>query len=390
MTSKGQPRMLLTIGHSYVVAVNRRLANEMERIAAGRWSVTVVAPTMHLRGLQRVTLQPDSNESSRLVPVSTVFGAVPQLMIYSPKLWSVLRGAKWDLIHCWEEPFTIAGAQVALFAPKPVPFIFSTFQNLVKHYPPPFTALEQYCLRRSSAWIAHGEMVREAMLERGYLQERGEVIPVGVDIELFRSAPAGRDRVRAALGWNTSDENVVGYLGRFVEEKGLRLLAAALDQLRGSWRALIVGGGPLESWLRGWAAHHGDRVKVVTGVAHDRVPSYLNAMDVLCAPSQTTPAWKEQLGRMLIEAFACGVPVIASDSGEIPFVVGDAGVVLPEGDVAAWSTAIERLLGSPEARQDLSARGLARVHERFAWNVVARRHLALFDRVVDIPGMETP
>ena len=55
-------------------------------------------------------------------------------------------------------------------------------------------------------------------------------------------------------------------------------------------------------------------------------------MDLLCAPSRTTPRWREQFGRMLIEAMACGVPVIASPSGEIPYVVGDAGVLVPEGD----------------------------------------------------------
>ena len=63
----------------------------------------------------------------------------------------------------------------------------------------------------------------------------------------------------------------------------------------------------------------------MTGVAHDDVPEYLNAMDLLCAPSQTTARWREQFGRMLIEAMACGVPVVASRSGEIPYVVGDAG-----------------------------------------------------------------
>jgi glycosyltransferase involved in cell wall biosynthesis len=63
----------------------------------------------------------------------------------------------------------------------------------------------------------------------------------------------------------------------------------------------------------------------IVKVAHDEVPAYLNAMDLLCAPSLTTPSWREQLGRMVVEALACGVPVISSDSGELPFVVADAG-----------------------------------------------------------------
>jgi glycosyltransferase involved in cell wall biosynthesis len=101
-------------------------------------------------------------------------------------------------------------------------------------------------------------------------------------------------------------------------------------------------------------------------------------MDVLCAPSQTTPRWKEQLGRMLIEATACGVAVIGSDSGEIPHVVGDAGMIVPEADEVAWTRAIDRLLADSAHRRALAEAGLRRVGAHFALPVVARRHLDFF------------
>jgi glycosyltransferase involved in cell wall biosynthesis len=113
-------------------------------------------------------------------------------------------------------------------------------------------------------------------------------------------------------------------------------------------------------------------------VAHDGVPAHLNAMDVLCAPSRTTPRWREQLGRMLTEAMACGVPVIGSDSGEIPHVVGGAGLVAPEDDVAAWTRALATLLADGAKGDELAARGLARVRDEYALDVVARRHLDFF------------
>jgi glycosyltransferase involved in cell wall biosynthesis len=105
-------------------------------------------------------------------------------------------------------------------------------------------------------------------------------------------------------------------------------------------------------------------------------------MDVLCAPSRTTAAWREQFGRMLIEAFACGIPVIASDSGEIPHVVGDAGIVVPEADADAWERAIAAVLADPVLRRDLSARGRARALSTFDWAVVARQHAGFFDQVI--------
>jgi glycosyltransferase involved in cell wall biosynthesis len=106
-------------------------------------------------------------------------------------------------------------------------------------------------------------------------------------------------------------------------------------------------------------------------------------MTLLCAPSQTTPGWREQFGRMLIEAMACGVPVVASDSGEMPCVVGDAGAVVKEDDVAAWTRTIDRLLGDDAILRDYVGRGLERAHTRFAWPVVARAHLAFFDQVME-------
>jgi glycosyltransferase involved in cell wall biosynthesis len=105
-------------------------------------------------------------------------------------------------------------------------------------------------------------------------------------------------------------------------------------------------------------------------------------MDVLVAPSQTSPRWKEQFGRMLVEAFACGVPVLGSDSGEIPYVIGDAGVVLPEADEAAWATSLADLLESPARQSELANRGLERA-QQFGWPSVARKHVEFFEWLLD-------
>jgi glycosyltransferase involved in cell wall biosynthesis len=209
------------------------------------------------------------------------------------------------------------------------------------------------------------------------------LIPPGIDIDHFRPDPAAGAAVRRELGWDPECPPIVGFLGRFVPEKGLLLLMRVLDRLASPWRALFVGGGPMESVIRAWAAGHGDRVRVCANVEHNAVPRYLNAMELLCAPSQTTPRWREQFGRMLVEAFACGVPVIGSDSGEIPFVVGDAGLIVGEKEEEAWVAALESLLESPRRRSDLAARGLERARRLYAWPTIARRHLDFFDELLD-------
>ncbi|WP_164008134.1 glycosyltransferase family 4 protein [Pyxidicoccus trucidator] len=378
-----RPRRLVTISHSYVVTLNRRLANEMARVGGGEWDVTVVAPRFFHGDLSPLTLRREPEELARVEDVRALFSRSLHTFVYGPELRARLSGAV-DLVHAWEEPYVLVGLEVALLTPRRVPFVFCTAQNLSKRYPPPFAQMERFVVQRSAGWVAWGETVKENLLSRpGYAQRPARFIPMGVDVDLFRPDRASGAEVLRELGWETSGPPVVGYLGRFVPEKGVPLLMEALERLTTPWRALFVGGGPMEGALRDWASRQGDRVRVLTGVPHGGVPRVLNAMDMLCAPSQTTPKWKEQFGRMLAEGFACGVPVLGSDSGEVPRTVGDAGLVLPEASPPAWTTALAALLESPERRRELSERGRERAVTRFAWPVVARAHLDFFSETLD-------
>ena len=234
-------------------------------------------------------------------------------------------------------------------------------------------------MARADGWIAFGQTVSDALITRdGYDSRPSRVIPPGVDLERFRpDRDAGR-AVRARIGW-TDAALVVGFLGRFVPEKGIDTLLNALRTSRANWRALFVGGGPMQPAIEALAREHQGRVLVANGVTHDEVPQWLNSMTILCAPSVTTTSWREQFGRMLIEAMACGVPVLASSSGEMPHVVGDAGIVLPEADDGAWADAIDQLLEDGVRRAELTARALERVRAHYAWPVVARAHLEFFE-----------
>ncbi|HEX2077757.1 MAG TPA: glycosyltransferase family 4 protein [Longimicrobium sp.] len=377
------PRRLLTLGHSYVVGTNRRLAHAMAAAGAGEWEVTAAAPASFPGDLGPIALAPAPGERVEALPVHGA-GRI-HTMRYGRPLRALLRRG-WDVVHCWEEPYILAGAQVAAWTPRGAKLVFATFQNLPKAYPPPFRWTERYAMRRADGWIAFGQTVEEALaLRPGYARRPHRVIPPGVDTTLFRPDPEAGARVRVSLGWGDDGPPIVGYLGRFVPEKGLETLTRALDAATQPWRALFVGGGRMEGDLRAWAVRHGGRVRIVTGVAHERVPEHLNAMDLLCAPSRTTRRWVEQLGRMLTEAMACGVPVIGSESGEIPFVIGDTGLIVPEDDVRAWTAAIDALLAAPARRAELSARGLARARDVFALDIVARRHLDFFKHLLGEP-----
>ncbi len=374
---------VLMIGHSYIVTLNRRMCRELALAGGSEVNVTVAAPSSFQGDLGPIGLERPPGEPYTLEAIPTRLSRIPHLFSYGRELKRLLRSRPWDVVHVWEEPYIYAGAQIASWTPANATLIYSSFQNQPKRYPPPFNLFERYCLRRASAWTAFGETVANNLKDRpGYRDRPWRTISVGVDLDVFQPDPTAKQRVLAGLGWSEPGSPIVGYLGRFVPQKGLSLLMRALDRLEPStWRALWVGGGPMEAELREWASRHGDRVRIATGVAHDAVPAHLNAMDMLAAPSQTTPAWREQFGRMLVEAMGVGVPLVASDSGEIPYVVADAGLVLPETDETAWTQGLQRLLASAEQRSELRERGFARAREHFAWPVVAHQYLDFFMQV---------
>lgn len=378
-------KRLLSVGHSYVVALNRRLAEEMARVGRGRWEVEVVAPKFFHGDLRRIRLEASEGDREvRLRSVHAIGSRSPHAFVYDPTLLSVVRSRRWDLVHCWEEPFVLAGAEVTLGARSSTPVVLATAQNLPKRYPPPFSWLERSVMRRAAGFVTYGKTVDDALHRRPSFRAGTPTrfIPMGVDTELFRPSAAARANVWSDLGWGDGPP-VVGYLGRFIEAKGVPLMMRVLDRLRSDWRALFVGGGPLESELRRWAARTPERIKVVTQVPHDRVPGFLNAMDVLCAPSQTTGKWVEQFGRMIAEAYACGVPVVGSDSGEVPHTVGSAGFVVGERDEGAWVETLERLLSDAALRRARGEQARSVAQSRYAWPVIAGAHLEFFDEVLE-------
>jgi glycosyltransferase involved in cell wall biosynthesis len=173
---------------------------------------------------------------------------------------------------------------------------------------------------------------------------------------------------------------VIGFVARLVEEKGVFVLLDALAGLRCSWRLHVIGRGPQEAAARRRAKRLGipDRITWEPGIASTSMPSRLRTFSVLVQPSLTRKHWKEQFGRAVMEAMACGVPVIGSDSGEIPNVIGDAGLIVPEADPVALCAALSRLLGDAALRAECARRGRARVLDRFTHRRIAEATVAAY------------
>src|ERR1017187_7514283 len=103
---------LLSIGHSYSVALNRRLTQEIAKVGQGRWEVAAAAPKFLAGDLRPVPLEHESQESSRLEPVAAYLTQRMHFMFYGARLRGLLR-QPWDIVHCWEEPYILSGGQIA-------------------------------------------------------------------------------------------------------------------------------------------------------------------------------------------------------------------------------------------------------------------------------------
>jgi glycosyltransferase involved in cell wall biosynthesis len=172
-----------------------------------------------------------------------------------------------------------------------------------------------------------------------------------------------------------------------VPEKGLDTLIDAVEQLIRSGepqpvRLRIIGDGPHRSDIARYAEKLGNVVQFAAAMPPAQVAQQLHQIDALVLPSRTTPVWKEQFGRVLIEAMACGVPVIGSDSGAIPEVIGEAGLIFPEGDASALADCLRRLIDSPVLRAELAQRGMERVQAHYTQVHIAQRTLEFYRQML--------
>ncbi|WBB53687.1 glycosyltransferase family 4 protein [Verrucosispora sp. WMMD573] len=294
-----------------------------------------------------------------------------------------------DVVHIIGEAAYLSTWQVLRTRRRHWPAVPTTLyaaQNVVTRFPMPFPLLEQYAYREVDMILPITPAARQVLRVKGY---RGAAtdIPLGVDTTTFRP--------RAEAG--TVRTFTVGFVGRFEPHKGV------LDLLRAAELAdcdvLLVGDGSLTADIERAARCRPGRIRRHHWAGHAELPDLLTQMSVLALPAleivqRNVLPWigiplREQFGRVLIEAMACGVPVVGSDVGEIPYVIGDAGLVFPAGDPAALADRLIKLRACPETTRDLAAAGLHRATTEFAWDRIADRLVQIWrqlhERSMSVP-----
>jgi glycosyltransferase involved in cell wall biosynthesis len=304
-------------------------------------------------------------------------------------LGQILKELQPDILYVNSEPEGYLAWQAVKLSARICPkakVVFDSWRNIDyrwKRFPYKLAWLnvraERAVLSRADHCVAHTDGAKEILQQLGFMKIT--VIPPPVDTSIFRRSERS---TREQLGLSRF---TIGFVGRFIPLKGVDLLIRAARKLDFEYQLLLVGNGPAKTeWIAlARELNIDDRIVWRDPVPHSEIPSLLSAMDVLVLPSSTGPLWKEQFGRLLIEAMACEVPVIGSSSGEIPKVIGDAGLIFAEGEVEDLGSKLIQLYDNTELRNRLAVTGLGRVRKEFSIPVVAERYCALFHKLLNRP-----
>lgn len=381
---------VLMISKALVVGAYQR---KLEEIAAvDDLDLTVVVPPAwgdslleraHTRGYTLIVSPIANNENFHLH--------------YYPRLGRIMKDLRPDVVHIDEEPYNLATFLAMRLARRQrAKTVVFSWQNIRRRYPPPFAWMESYVLHHADALIVGNAEAREVWRAKGYRGPLTQIPQFGIDPAIFYRRQHVKRVSRPSVILQRSARRpsqpalTMGYVGRLVPEKGVDLLLQAAAKLKGPWWLKILGNGPERPRLERMAQWLGIGARVVFDeqLPSTHIPNYLGSLDVLVLPSVSQSNWKEQFGRVLIEAMACEVLTVGARSGAIPEVIGDVGLLFEEGNAADLHAQLQRLLDDVPLRQQLRAQALARVQNHYTHAAIARHSVDLYRALYQ--GAEPP
>jgi L-malate glycosyltransferase len=376
---------LLIISHSCMLPTGQQFYAEIERLTG--WDLTIVTPAIwqdEYGNQLTPTRWPGYKGKLISIPVWKS-GSIP-LHTYRSFFTQLLKDVNPDFIYLFQEPYAIVTFQVYLAnyltIRKPIGTI--AWQNIHKNYPPPFRQMERWVLQQTRMLFPGSEDVENVFRQKGYGGPTTRM-PFGIDPTVY--CPRPEAAILHQQLQHRSDEVIIGYVGRITAVKGLKTLLLALKLIETlPWRFVTVGAGEYLAEFNDLATQLdlSDRIQHLGYLPGSETPRYLAAFDVLVLPSETYSNWKEQFGRVIIEAMACGTPVVGSDSGEIPHLLRatGGGLIFPEANPPALADQLQKIILNPSLRQEIADVGRQAILQSYTHTPLAQRFASAIEQTV--------
>lgn len=360
---------ILLISHAYSAPYNRR--DKLTRLTQrNEIKLGVVFPANWFDRQQKIDRSYKAipeDQNYEVFPLHVLLASTDLWYVYEPRtFFKAVRRFEPDVIHIEQEPFSHVCFQLVfynwLFWHKRI--VLFTWENLDRHLNFLQRFFRWFVLRQVDFVIGGNREAIKLVKKYGFAGATAVIPQFGVDEKRFRPMDVANLKQKLDL----ENKYVIGFVGRLVLEKGIYTLIEAFELLKyktymrnKTYILLLLSSMEPPADLKKRVEGLGNQVKFIGKIPHEEFPQYMNLFDVLVLPSVTTPTWKEQFGRVMIEAMACGVPVIGSNSGAIPEVINDAGLVFAEGDANDLAEKILQLMTNQKLRQELSQKTLHRV-----------------------------
>ncbi len=297
-------------------------------------------------------------------------------LFFLEKIKSLIRAIRPDVVHAhYASSYGFLGACSGFH-----PFVVSVWGSDLIDFPKRsliHKKIVEYVLRRSDRITVTSKMLKELTGRFTFKRKRITQIPFGIDLEKFKPEPKNTKR----------DAMTIGVIKRLDHKYGIEYLIkgfATVEKRYKDARLLIVGDGPLRAKLKRLTCQLGceKKIEFVGSISHAQVPDFLNLMDIFVMPSV-----EESFGVAALEASACGLPVVASNTGGIPEVVlhNKTGFLIPPKDHYSLAAAIAKLIENQDLRRKFGEEGRKFVSQRYDWLENFQRMYNLYQDLVNNP-----